>query len=66
MKYLGYTEANYDYTIAIDPIEIEYKFDWLSSILYNRYYKNHDLYNIVSLYNDSNRYRIANKATRSL
>jgi len=56
IKCLGYTEANYDYTTAIDPVEIEYKFDRLSSILYNT----------VSLYNDSNRYRIANKATRSL
>ena len=27
IKCLSYTEANYNYIIAIDPIEIEYKFD---------------------------------------
>ena len=65
-KCLGHTEANYDYTTATDPIEIECEFDRLGSILYDRCLKNHDLYNTVSLHDDSNRYRIANEAARFL
>jgi len=65
-KCLGHAEANYDYTTATDPVEIECEFDRLGSILCNRCHKNHDLCDTVSLHEGSNRYRIANEAARSL
>ena len=64
-KCLSHAKANYDPLTAPDPLEIECIFDRLGSVLCDRYHKNHDLYDTVSLLDRLNRYGVANVSVGS-